>query len=63
MLTVGIQEIDTPVDVVVPEETYAGGMYYTVLVFGGGTAAAPMDARVAATGSRSKRPVCPVRVA
>ncbi len=49
MLTVGIEDIDTPVDVVVPEETYAGGMYYTVLVFGGGTAAAPMDARVAAT--------------
>ena len=49
MLTVSIQGVDTPVDVVVPEETYAGGMYYTVLVFGGGAAAAPFDARVAGT--------------
>ncbi len=49
MLSASVQDVDTPVDVVVPEETYAGGMYYTVLVFGGGAAGAPIDARVAGT--------------
>lgn len=37
---------DSPVSLVVPEMTYVGGTYYTVLVFGGGADAAPYDARV-----------------
>jgi len=49
MLTVSIQGIESPVDVVVPEQVYAGGVYYSVLVFGGGAAQSPYDARVAAT--------------
>jgi hypothetical protein len=49
MLTVSIQGIDTPVDVMVPEESYNGGMYYSVLVFGGGVTGVPFDARVAGT--------------
>ncbi len=49
MLTVNVAGIATPVDVLVPEQEYVGGSYYTVLVFGGGAAALPVDARVAGT--------------
>lgn len=49
MILVGIKGVDTPVDLVVPAETYYGGVYYSVLVFGGGAAAVPFDARVAGT--------------
>ena len=49
MILVGIKGVEAPVDLVVPAETYYGGVYYTVLVFGGGAAAVPFDARVAGT--------------
>lgn len=49
MILVGIKGVEAPVDLVVPAETYFGGVYYTVLVFGGGAAAVPFDARVAGT--------------
>ncbi len=49
MMTVSIRGTDNPVDVVVPATTYYGGMYYSVLVFGGGPNAVPFDARVAGT--------------
>lgn len=49
MILVGITGVATPVDLVVPAETYYGGMYYSVLVFGGGAAAVPFDARVGGT--------------
>jgi hypothetical protein len=49
MMTVSIRGTDNPVDVIVPATTYYGGMYYSVLVFGGGPDAVPFDARVAGT--------------
>jgi hypothetical protein len=48
-LTVNIQGIDNPVDLVVPEEVYNGGMFYSVLVYGGGANNALYDARVTGT--------------
>ncbi|MBI5960909.1 MAG: DUF4397 domain-containing protein [Chloroflexi bacterium] len=47
MVTASIQGIESPVDLIVPAGSYSGGMYYSVLVYGG--AAAPFDARVAGT--------------
>ncbi|MBN1202448.1 MAG: DUF4397 domain-containing protein [Anaerolineae bacterium] len=49
MLTVSLEGIDTPVSVAVPAQSYIGGTYYSVLVYGGGTAGAAYDARVAGT--------------
>jgi hypothetical protein len=49
MITVSIRGTENPVDLVVPAETYYGGMYYSVLVYGGGPNAVPFDARVAGT--------------
>ena len=49
MLTVSIEGIENPVDLVVPAETYIGGMYYVVLVYGGGAGNVPYDARVFGT--------------
>lgn len=49
MIMVSIAGVESPVDLVVPAETYNGGMYYSVLVFGGGAAGVPFDARVAGT--------------
>jgi hypothetical protein len=49
MMTVSIRGTDNPVDVIVPATTYYGGMYFSVLVFGGGPDAVPFDARVAGT--------------
>ena len=49
MLTVSVQGVENPVDVIVPAATYYGGVYYSVLVFGGGPDAVPFDARVAGT--------------
>ena len=49
MLTVNLQGTDSPVDLLVPAATYYGGVYYTVLVFGGGPNEVPFDARVAGT--------------
>lgn len=50
MLNVSIQgPDDQPVDLVVPAQTYIGGMYYTVLVYGGGVTELPYDAKVAGT--------------
>ena len=49
MIMVSIAGVETPVDLVVPAEQYNGGMYYSVLVFGGGAAGVPFDARVAGT--------------
>jgi hypothetical protein len=49
MMTVSIRGTENPVDVVVPATTYYGGMYYSVLVFGGGPDNIPYDARVAGT--------------
>ncbi len=49
MVMVSIAGVETPVDLVVPAEAYNGGMYYSVLVFGGGAAGVPFDARVAGT--------------
>jgi hypothetical protein len=47
MVTASIQGIANPVDLIVPAAGYNGGMYYSVLVFGG--SAAPYDAHVAGT--------------
>jgi len=47
MLSVGVTGEDSPVDLVVPQQSYYGGVYYTVLAYGGG--GAPLDARVSAT--------------
>ncbi len=49
MLTANIQGVEEPVDLVVPSETYNGGMYYTVLVYGGGANAVPYNAVVGGT--------------
>jgi len=49
MIMVSIAGVESPVDLVVPAEQYNGGMYYSVLVFGGGAAGVPFDARVAGT--------------
>lgn len=49
MIMVNIAGVESPVDLVVPAERYNGGMYYSVLVFGGGAAGVPFDARVAGT--------------
>lgn len=48
MLTVRLPDLANPVDLVVPPQDYFGGVYYSVLVYGG-TADVPFDARVAAT--------------
>ncbi len=40
---------DEPVSVVAPEQPYFGGVYYTVLVYGGGADEAPIDARARGT--------------
>ncbi len=48
-MLVRVEDATNPVDLAVPEMVYAGGTYYTVLVFGGGTSGAPYDANVAAT--------------
>ncbi len=66
MLTVSIQGIDNPVDLVVPSETYNGGMFYAVLVFGGGAGSVPYDARVTGTElnvTTASLPAAPVAVA
>ena len=49
MIMINIAGVETPVDLVVPAEKYNGGTYYSLLVFGGGTAGVPFDARVAGT--------------
>jgi hypothetical protein len=49
MVLINITGVETPVDLVVPAEKYNGGMYYSLLVFGGGAAGVPFDARVAGT--------------
>ncbi len=49
LVTVNIQGIDSPVDVIVPEMTYAGGTYYTALVYGGGAEGKPFDVAVVGT--------------
>lgn len=49
MVLASIQGITNPVDLVVPSQAYNGGMYYSVLVYGGGSTAAAFDARVAGT--------------
>lgn len=49
MLLVNIQTANTGLDVVVPAEAYYGGVYYTVLVYGGGGDGAIYDARTSAT--------------
>ncbi len=49
MILVSISGVKAPVDLLVPAETYYGGVYYSVLIFGGGAAAVPFDARVAGT--------------
>ncbi|MBN2303858.1 MAG: DUF4397 domain-containing protein [Anaerolineae bacterium] len=49
MLTVRVTVADAPVDLIVPAQDYFGGMYYNVLVYGGGPDALPFDARVAGT--------------
>jgi len=49
MVLASIQGIANPVDLVVPSQGYNGGMYYSVLVYGGGASAVPFDAHVAGT--------------
>lgn len=49
MLTVSVAGVDNPVDVIVPAESYTGGMYYNVLVFGGGAQQQPYNVAVAGT--------------
>lgn len=49
MVFPSVELADSPVSLVVPETTYVGGTYYTVLVYGGGASAAPYDARVQGT--------------
>jgi hypothetical protein len=49
MLTASVQGVSNPVDLVVPSDAYDGGIYYSVLVYGGGASAVPYDARVAGT--------------
>ncbi|NLX11536.1 MAG: DUF4397 domain-containing protein [Chloroflexi bacterium] len=49
MVSVNIQGIEEPVDVLVPAQIYNGGMYYSMLVYGGGVTEMPYDARVAGT--------------
>ena len=49
MLSADVQGSEGAVQVVVPAETYYGGMYYNVLVFGGGASATPIDASVGGT--------------
>lgn len=49
MVLASVQGVETPVDVVTPEDTFIGGMYYTVLVFGGGANNTAFDARVSMT--------------
>ncbi len=49
MVAVSITGADAPVDLLIPANVYNGGMYYTVLVFGGGEAAVPFNATVLGT--------------
>ncbi len=49
MVLVNVQGGDAPIDLAVPEKPFVGGMYYTVMVFGGGEMGAPIDARVMGT--------------
>jgi hypothetical protein len=49
MLTASVQGVSNPVDLVVPSDAYDGGVYYSVLVYGGGANAVPYDAHVAGT--------------
>lgn len=49
MVLVSVQGVEPPVDVITPEDAFIGGMYYTVLVFGGGANNTAFDARVAMT--------------
>ncbi len=46
---VNVQGGESPVDLAVPQKPFVGGTYYTILVFGGGELAVPMDARVRGT--------------
>jgi hypothetical protein len=50
MLTVSVQGLANPVDLLVPAEKYYGGTYYSVLVYGGGPNNVAYNARVAGTG-------------
>lgn len=49
MVLASVQGVETPVDVITPEDTFIGGMYYTVLVFGGGANNTAFDARLSMT--------------
>ncbi|NDJ74652.1 MAG: DUF4397 domain-containing protein [Chloroflexi bacterium] len=49
MLTVNVAGIENPVDVLVPMQSYAGGMFYTALVYGGGAEGKPLDVSVMGT--------------
>ncbi len=49
MVLVNVQGEDAPIDLAVPEKSFVGGVYYTVMVFGGGALQAPVDARVMGT--------------
>jgi uncharacterized protein YraI len=49
MLTASVQGVTNPVDLLVPGDMYGGGIYYSVLVFGGGPNDVPYDADVAGT--------------
>lgn len=48
-LLASVQGVANPIDLMVPEQAYHGGVYYTVMVYGGGASDTPFNTTVAGT--------------